>query len=243
MSCSTCKNLDPIISVGRSGLDYVYKADVTHLATRTGQFISLEESVVKNPHGPSGGWSAVFFINSQRTTIPGRSPLEVFVNAAELFRLNNVPFTERDMWLNLNIQWLQKQVERYRIVQVEELFALSMPVTYEEPQGLHQVKRWETASWAPKAWGSLELYLVDDNYAYSRFIVLVEELQVLYNPSKSPSTGDSAKNIQLTFAVDKLKKNPLYLRDEARDWLWFAETQLGLIDITFETFSKNNHWL
>lgn len=231
------------MSMGRSGLDYTLKPGVNYISTQSGHNLALNVPVVEAPHGPVGGWHVKLFINSQQTEVKGRTAYEVFNAASMLLSLNDIAFTEPDLWLNLNIQWLQNQVARYRMVEVRELLDLAIPVTYESPEGAHQRSLWASAEWSLKAWGILELYLVEQPYTFARFVVLVGELQDLYNPTKSPTTGDSEKYIQLIHAVDKLKNFPAYELSVAREWLWSAETLLGMTDVDLETFSNNNHWL
>ena len=243
MSCSTCNKVAPIMSMGRSGLDYTLTPGVTYVTTYTGQNLPISAPLVSAPHGPIGGWGVRLFINSQQAVIQGRSATEVYSAAALLLDTNGISFTPQDLWLNLNIQWLQNQVAKYRVVKLEELLSLAVPVEYSAPEGAHQNSRWLASDWSPKAWGILELYLIEEPYNYARFINLVEELQALYNPSKCPTTGDGKLHIQLIHLVEKLRNFPAYTLPVAREWLWFAETQIGITDTNLETFSKNNRWL
>lgn len=243
MSCSTCNKVAPVMSMGRSGLDYTLKPGVNYISTQSGHNLALNVPVVESPHGPVGGWHVKLFINSQQTEVRGRTAREVFDAASLLLSMNDVLFTEPDLWLNLNIQWLQNQVAKYRIVEVSELLSLATPVEHPAPTSSHQHSQWEEAEWSAKAWGILEMYLIEQPYTFARFVVLIGELQDLYNPSRSPSTGNGRQHIQLIHAVEKLKNFPAYELSAAREWLWSAETLLGITGVDLETFSNNNHWL
>jgi hypothetical protein len=55
------------------------------------------------------------------------SPKEVALNVSRLLALNDVLYTMPQLWLNLNIQWVGRAVEKYQDVTLEDLLETAIP--------------------------------------------------------------------------------------------------------------------
>lgn len=126
MPCNTCRHVDPI-EPHKHGLQYSFAQHVTTVEGKDGRFYKLFEPLIPRPHRPRGGWSAVVVIHGQKSTITGMTAGEVFVNAERLLSLNEVLYTRPQLWLNLNIQWVERAIEKYQKVRLESLLAISIP--------------------------------------------------------------------------------------------------------------------
>jgi len=238
MACSSCKK---VVEFGRSGLEYV-RSD-RKISDRYGKLIPQAGSVVKKIHSPTGGWGVNFFVNDIRVTFDGGDPLTIFNKVSENFRLNGVSYTDKDLWFNLNLQWLQRQPAKYRVVGYEEFLTLADSSDFTDPADSHAKALWHPEDWQETAFSFLALYLSSPDYRYPDFIVLVDHLLSMYNPTKSPLTGSSSKYISFMSTVKKLKDDPQYEVTGARQWLYSAYT--ATVDSKKEesAYFNENHWL
>jgi hypothetical protein len=52
-------------------------------------------------------------------------PALVANEVANLLDLNEILYTPEQLWLNLNIQWVGRAVEKYQTVKLQDLLAIS----------------------------------------------------------------------------------------------------------------------
>ena len=126
MACGTCskiKQYDP----DKSGLQYSLAYGVTVVEGKTGKQYPINSCLIDKPHMPRGGWSIVLWIHGQRTVVNGSTYRTVFLKTKELLELNNFSYTDLDIWLNLNIQWLENAINKYQSVVLESLLKLAQP--------------------------------------------------------------------------------------------------------------------
>ena len=123
MACPTCKKVK-ISEPTRSGLQYSLVSGVTSVEGRNGKKYPIGKSLFPPPHTPRGGWRVTLHLHGQATEITGSSASVVFIEAKNFLQLNGVDFTDINLWYNLNIQWLERAVTKYRLVLSESLLAL-----------------------------------------------------------------------------------------------------------------------
>jgi hypothetical protein len=126
MACSTCKRVKIEAPTVSSGLPYSLVPGVTTVAGRDGRHYSIKTCLIPPMRQPRGGWFATFKIKGQNHRFVGHHR-EIFLQVKRLFDLNEVPYTDLELWFNLNLQWLERAVERYQKVRYADLFALAAP--------------------------------------------------------------------------------------------------------------------
>ena len=116
MSCSCNKIIDP----SQNGLQY-------SLATETIFVKGYEITTPLLPpmKAPRGGWKFSPYLRGHEIRISKSKPHDVAAEVAQLLTLNEILYTNEQLWLNLNIQWVGKAVERYQKVKLQDLLAIS----------------------------------------------------------------------------------------------------------------------
>lgn len=123
MSCSTCQKLKTL-SPEISGLQYTLREGVTKVEGRYGRLYPINSALIPVPHQPRGGWGAFFYLHGQPLRVEGKTASEVFQTAYKFFVLNEAVVAPMDLWYNLNIQWVEKAIEKYQHVSLESLLEL-----------------------------------------------------------------------------------------------------------------------
>lgn len=205
MSCSSCKDIiDPELPWAE--FDYLPQKRIK------------KESMVKLPHKPRGGWSVVVPIRGSTQTIVGTNAVDVAHQVKKLFKLNNYNIDERVMWFNLNVQWLQKTPAKYHVIPLEEY------LTYAEAQEIessdkHALKKVEPSSWVGSFLDFVKVYADSETYSWETFLVFLNQFHRMLNPAENTLLGNAAWYLRFTISLDKIKKNPAYKGEQARNWL------------------------
>lgn len=230
--------------MGHSGLNYTLKPETEPIFDHFGKVVDLTQPVAKRPHTPLGGWAVEFFINSIQTRFDGAGPDTVYQNVARAFELNHISYTRADLWLNLNIQWLQRVPIKYRRIALSQLMLRSIPINYDTSTDPHAKSKPFTKTTQSSLWALLELYLcvAQVRFSYSRFIMLAEVVKDLYSPEKSPFSGTSSDFQKITLNLENLTNIPPYSVEAARLWLWETMIDLGLFDGNFDQYAAKNLW-
>ena len=71
----------------------------------------------------------VLEINRQNITFRGRNGQAVFASVVSTLKTNQIDMLALDLWLNLNIIWLGRAVEKYQNVTLSQLMKLTKPLT------------------------------------------------------------------------------------------------------------------
>lgn len=244
MSCQTCNKIKARISMGHSGLNYQLEPEAAPISDRFGKIIDLSQPIAKKPHSPLGGWGADFFVNSIQTHFDGETAEIVYQNVARNFDLNHIDYTRADLWLNLNIQWLQRVPKKYRRIDLFKLMSVAIPIKYQKSSDPHtKIRPFDTAT-QRSLWSFLELYLcvAPSRFNYGRFIMLAEVVKDLYSPEKSPFLGTSSDFQKIILNLENLSNTPTYTVEAARQWLWETINDLKLFDGNFEQYAAKNLW-
>ncbi len=116
MSCNSCLKVEPIDPL-KHGLQY----NVAEGA------VSLAVPAIPPMRRPRGGWAVEIYIHGQKSTVAGINARDVAYNVGQLLELNEVLYTLPQLWLNLNIQWVERAVEKYQKVSLDELLNIAIP--------------------------------------------------------------------------------------------------------------------
>lgn len=241
MPCNTCdKVTDP-----SNGMDYRWAGGNTTFTASNGTVVTLHQPLIRATASPRHGWAVVFWINGQRTAVEGTGPQEVFRKTERLFQLSNITLLRNDVWLNLNIQWLSRTLEKNRLIPLERLLELAESLP--DPEGgPHSVPRWNPAEWGGRVWDFAALYLAGETYDRHFFLLMMEQVLGLLSPTDNPTLGNGEAYIILTGRVSDLTKEPRYTVTEAREWLLQTMRILGLKmgakHASMEAAVRNHHW-
>lgn len=123
MPCDNCNEVK-VIPV-TSGLTYSLAPGVTTVLGLRDTPYSISRSLIARPHVPRGSWRVVFWVNGQEHNITATDPGRVFSTVKNLFLLNTIEFTDLNLWFNLNLQWLERAIEKYQNVKYEDLIKLA----------------------------------------------------------------------------------------------------------------------
>ncbi len=123
MSCSTCKQVKPIPEI--SGLTHTLVPGVYTVTDKRGDEFQIKRPLITRPHQPRRGWGVVFWINGQEHKLISSDPVTIFKQSKALFDLNSVPYTDLNLWFNLNLQWLERAIEKYQNVTYHDLLQLA----------------------------------------------------------------------------------------------------------------------
>lgn len=124
MACTTCDKVT-IIEPGKHGLQYSLAPGQSTVTARGGKTFPIISCMIPRPHQPRGGWRVVIFIHGQKTEITASTYAGVAIDAKALLDLNEIKYTIADLWMNLNIQWIEHAIERYQTVKLQDLLYIS----------------------------------------------------------------------------------------------------------------------
>lgn len=119
MSCNTCKKID---TSNYHGLQYSLHINI----------LSVKGYKITSPlfipaKAPRGGWYFTLYIKGHEFRVKKNKPHEVAAEVARLLDLNEILYTRTQLWLNLNIQWVGRAVDKYQMVKLPDLLAISTP--------------------------------------------------------------------------------------------------------------------
>lgn len=223
MSCDSCDKT----ANGMTGLEYTWNGPSIAFTATDGTALRLDRPLVRRPNTPHGGWKVELVVNGQRSVIPGRSPAEVHKHASELLSTNGITITTSNLWLNLQVQWLTKTLKKYRLIELDALFAKASP-SASAPMGSHEKPIWNSSDWGNRIWLFLDLYLRGEIYNNRVFCSLVETSLTMIDPVNNRLLGNATSFMEFNGCVSALRKSPPFLKEDARKWLIETMRTLGL---------------
>lgn len=87
----------------------------------------IQSPLLPPAKAPRGGWRFSFYLQGHQIEIRKGRPHEVAKEVTRLLDLNEVLYTPAQLWLNLNIQWVGRAIEKYQKVRLPDLLAISRP--------------------------------------------------------------------------------------------------------------------
>lgn len=243
MACDSCNKSAPATPAAAM----LYTATASSVVGRDGVRHKINAPLIPPGRKPTGGWKVSLLVNGQTVEADGGGPNEVHAEATRLLALNEVPYSDLDLWLNLNVQWISRSAEKFQIVRLSDLMTAAsgaaVPPQHAPTRGRPQVG---PAVWGSKGWGMLQMYLALDTYEFGKFLMLATELRTWLDPVVNPTTGCADCFIHFSSALADLRNQPRYAQTEARQWLWQtmngANIRKGAAEITYEEAAALNHW-
>ena len=142
MACKTCKRLQAMAMDSASyapraqapigeldvtdGLPYGLVPGTQYIGTSKMRRITVTSCAVPTMRTPRGGWGINILIKGQSHPIAGLKPRDVYTDVAELLTVNEIPFIDVDLWLNLNLEWVSRAVMRYQKITTEDLMKVAI---------------------------------------------------------------------------------------------------------------------
>ena len=238
MSCSQCDkvaNASPY-----AGMHFTADPSIKHVTGRDGRRYAVDSCLVAKTRRPRGGWGVTLIVNKQTVTVDGSTSDEVFNKVKSTLKINDFDVSDHNIWINLNIQWLDKVVDKHQKVTLSMLLEIVAPNPNQKPSD----KVIKASDWFKRVFGILELYLAQNIYEYKSFLSLVQTARSISNPNSSNLIGNSDIYIILNMEANNLELNPIYGQVEARQWLVDIRNRIGkqsgLPDVTFEQYSQQN---
>lgn len=221
-----------------------FRAKSNTIQLKTGQTVPLNGPLVSGMKRPATGWTVRFRLNGVDKVVHGNNPQAVGNRARETLKQADVTFTEADLWLNLNLQWMEKMEHRNFKVDHAKLAALVQTEGVSEAPT--QRKTFTPEQWGSIAWKWLGLYLAQDNYNPEDFLRQLETVLVMLSPSSNPTIGCIRCFSEWSAVMANTRHNMPKTLEEARKWLWQEHNKvsgrLGKRQLSFEEAQRANLW-
>lgn len=241
MACQNCDSKTP-----PSGAALLYETEEVAVLGRDGRMHDIQQSLLPKIIRPQRGWYVVLLVKGQTIRVEGSSAKQVFLKCRDQLDRNGVQISDLNLWLNLNIQWLERSPRSNKLtVSLDRLLALTHPGEVQ----IAPTRKREPVSpdvWGSKGWAMLQMYLAQDVYAYSKFLSLATELLSWVDPMKNPTLGCAACYRDFSISLKELRDAPTYSQEGAREWLVSTmngiRVKKGLAPLSSEEASKLNYW-
>lgn len=243
MACDSCNKSAPAAPAAAM----LYSATATSVVGKDGVRRPINQPLIPAGKKPVGGWKASLVVNGQMIEADGPTGEAVHAEATRLLKLNGLVYSDLDLWLNLNLQWVRRAVEKYQIVRESDLLTVaSGSAVAPEHSPTRARPQVGPVIWGRKGWGMLQMYLALDTYEFGTLLMLATELRKWLDPNLNPTTGCAECFIHFGAAIADLRNRPRYTQAEAREWLWRvmngANVRRGIPELTFEQAATANHW-
>lgn len=204
-------------------------------------------ALIRPPGRPQGGWNAVLPIKGQSVRVEGRTAVEVYNAAVMVLARNGLKSTTPSVWLNLNLQWLNRTPAKYHIVRPSDLLIVAKAVEPEPVERDLRRRLYKPQDWGASAWNWLNLFLAREEFHYRDFLTQLEYVLDILNPATNPEIGCAECHKETLLAVDKVKNRPGLTRQEAREWLVAfhnaVSRRIGKPVLTFDAAAKKAFWI
>lgn len=203
----------------------------------------LNGALLLGSRRPSGGWAAKFRIKGIDHVLSGKSAGDVARKTMALHKSNGESLSWEDVWLNLNLQWIERTDHKYFSVSHATLAGNILPEG-EKPATLRREITPE--KWGSIAWKWLGLFLAQDNYSSGAFLGELEQVLLMLNPATNQTMGCSLCYADFAAEMGNLRLHPPDTRDTARKWLVSyhnkVNNKLSKPQLSFEKAAQLNFW-
>lgn len=242
--CKSCGGGDSLpVAPPVSAMEFT--ASQTTVNLRDGTRSQLNRPLFSSMATPFGGkWSFSFVLNGTQHNVKGkRRPQDVANEVIQIYTANQTALSTADLWLNLNIFWLDKVAPEFWLLSKEQLYAATTPAA---PQAIAMSVNTPPALWGSRAWNYMALYLAGNSYDKDVFQSILHQVLDLMNPQVNPSIGCSQCYLEFGKQLEHLRADPPENRQAAREWLWafhnFVNQKLGKPVIPYQQAATLNHW-
>lgn len=194
-----------------------FRAQSPTISLKTGRTVRLDRPFVAGTRRPSGGWHATFRINGTDLTFNGKTPQEVAAKVQKTHYDNGITLSAADVWLNLNLQWMERLDQAY--FQVDK-GVLTKAILEEGEKRVESLRKgFEPSRWGSRAWNWMALYLAQDHYDPAAFMTILEQVLGMLNPNVNPTLGCIRCHGEWSNELQKIRLQPPATQEDARKWL------------------------
>lgn len=240
--CKSCtsSNIEP-----RPITEMQFTAHRTHVTLTNGTRSPLNRAFINPLHKPSAGWSFQFILGgTQHTIAKKRRPEDVAAEVVRIYAQNGKTVPTADVWLNLNLYWLNRTDRMHWLVGTDELASAAKPST--DAESVAMATNTPPKVWGSRAWNWLGTYLAGNVFDPQVFLLISQQILDLLDPGTNPSTGCPACYLEFNKQMGLLRQDPPMTRQSAREWLWAyhnsVNKRLEKKELTFAQAAKDNFW-
>lgn len=218
------------------------------VSARAGGSEPLNKSLLNPAYPPRGGWWANIPVAGHVERVSGVSANDVFRKARALIDRNGAGLTDVNLWLNLNLQWLDPSRVLKPHMHPVAHEALMLVASGNAPQEPAHVSKSVSSpkEWGAKGWGMLQMELAQKEFDNDFFILLATRLGRWVNPDINPQLGCADCYRHYVQALHTLRSKASHTQDEARHWLFdlmnAVNRQNGRRELTFAEAAAINFW-
>jgi hypothetical protein len=131
MPCGMCPKdqIRPVIADLVAKSFALRETDATKVIGVKGIEYPLHQKLVTHAHFPRGQWAVTLPFKGIDRIIDLPTAPHVFNEAFRMCQLNDEDRLIKNLWLNLNLQWVPRVAPKYQIVTLQQLEAISTPMT------------------------------------------------------------------------------------------------------------------
>jgi hypothetical protein len=251
--CQSCGGHRKYLAVATKTLPHsepamILRSKSENVQLRNGAVVPLYGSLIRSGKRPSGGWFFNFRVRGIDFKVNGISPQQVARQVHTKLKQNGVSISPADLWLNLNLQWMNRLDHEHFTVTREALTSLIKIEAEDQgkPEDTSLRKSFTPEQWGSRAWKWLGLYLAQDDYNPIAFLLQLEAVLGLLNPMVSPATGCIKCYTEFSAEMQNIRNNMPRTLDDARKWLWSfhnkVNRRIGKPEITFLEARTLNFW-
>jgi len=203
----------------------------------------LNGSLILGAYRPSGGWRAQFQINGVNHLIDGRTAHEVALRTSQAHAKNGISLTAADIWLNLNLQWMDRlDAKRFTATQA----ALTEMIVTEGTEAPTKRRVFPPEVWGSIAWKWLGLFLAKDDYLPDLFLHELERVLSMLDPALCPTLGCLTCFVEFSAELNRIRLNMPETKEDARRWLHSfhnrVNARIGKSQLSFASAAEVNFW-
>lgn len=113
-----------------------YKATATTILSKRNKQVSILQPLFAPNKRPRGGWGVTIKINGFAFNIGGIYPENTYGNLVSHLTINDIPYEPKDVWLTLNILWLEDARENDSLVFLQDLYTIAAPQSNTPQDGI-----------------------------------------------------------------------------------------------------------
>lgn len=261
--CSSCGNRQArqitypqsgdIVTVSSVGvtrnLEDMFTTGQTTIIAKSGHSIPLNQALLRPYSRPHAGWHVKFLIKGIPNKIKGSSASDTFLNTKSILQLNNIDVNDTDLWLNLNLQWLERTADGDALVFLADLYAISgSAITIAQTLSNEPtISNYSPSMWGSIAWHWIGLYLASDVYSLEEFKSILNQVKDLLDPNVNNSTGCEECFLECAKELSRLDYTGWpRTQEEAKVWLHKfhneVNSRIGKPVISLEEAKIKNNW-
>lgn len=222
----------------------ILRATTTTVTGIRGETLGLRQPLVVSGTAPSGGWASAVVINGTKLVTYGSSPVDVLSSMSEILDDNRISYRTQDLWLTLNMDWLERTPPKNRKVSLDSLMqVVEAPEPKVSFRGSCPVQEW-----CPAYLDHMGFYLGVDpgKFSYSLLLCIADVFFAVASPVYSHKTGDDRLRLAVSRSQTDLRMTPRHSSEEAQEWFYYLYSEVsGILNeegLTLEQLQQKYHW-